>query len=86
MKVAIPSPLRSYTAQRDEVEAAGASLAELLLDLERQFPGIRFRMIDEQDRLRPHMRIFVNRRETRRLDTPLAGGEEIHIFQALSGG
>jgi molybdopterin synthase sulfur carrier subunit len=86
MKVAIPSPLRSYTGQRQEVEAAGASLTELLADLERQFPGIRFRMIDEQDQLRPHMRIFVNRQETRRLDTALAGGEEIHIFQALSGG
>jgi molybdopterin converting factor small subunit len=86
VKVAIPSPLRSYTGQRPEVEAAGASIAELLADLERQFPGIRFRMIDEQDQLRPHMRIFVDRRETRRLDTALAGGEAIHIFQALSGG
>jgi molybdopterin converting factor small subunit len=86
VKVSIPSPLRSYTAQRHQVEAAGATIAELLADLERQFPGIRFRMIDEQDRLRPHMRIFVNRDETRALDTPLAGDEELHIFQALSGG
>ena len=86
MKVSIPSPLRSYTAERSEVEAAGASLAELLADLERQFPGIRFRMIDEQDRLRPHMRIFVNRQETRRLESVLTGSEEVHILQALSGG
>ena len=86
MKVAVPSPLRSYTGQRHEVEASGASVAELLADLERQFPGIRFRMIDEQDQLRPHLRIFVDRREVRRLDTPLAGGEAIHILQALSGG
>lgn len=86
MRVAIPSPLRSYTGQRPEVEAAGSCVAELLADLERQFPGIRFRMIDEQDQLRPHMRIFVNRRETRRLDTALGGGDEVHIFQALSGG
>jgi molybdopterin converting factor small subunit len=86
VKVAIPSPLRSYTEQRHEVEAAGASVVELLADLERQFPGIRFRMIDEQDQLRPHMRIFVNRRETRKLDTKLASGDEVHIFQALSGG
>jgi len=86
VKVTIPSPLRSYTGQRHEVEAAGASVAELLADLERQFRGIRFRMIDEQDQLRPHMRIFVNRRETRRLATPLASGDEVHIFQALSGG
>jgi sulfur-carrier protein len=86
VRVSIPTPLRSYTAQRGEVEASGASLAALLADLERQFPGIRFRMIDEQDRLRPHMRIFVNRVETRDLATPVASADEVHIFQALSGG
>ncbi len=86
MKVSIPTPLRSYTAQRGEVEASGTSLAALLADLERQFPGIRFRMIDEQDRLRPHMRMFVNRIETRDLTTPVTPADEVHIFQALSGG
>jgi molybdopterin synthase sulfur carrier subunit len=86
VKVSIPSPLFSYTGKRQEVEAQGATLDELLRDLDRQFPGIRFRMVDEQDRLRQHMRLFVNREETRRLDTALSGGEEIHIFQALSGG
>lgn len=86
MKVSIPSPLFSYTGQRPEVEASGSTIDELLRDLDRQFPGIRFRMVDEQDRLRPHMRIFVDRAETRRLAAPLRGGEEIHIFQALSGG
>ncbi|MBM4384431.1 MAG: MoaD/ThiS family protein [Deltaproteobacteria bacterium] len=86
MRVAIPSPLRSYTAQKSEVEASGASLAELLADLDRQYPGIRFRMIDEQDRLRPHMRLFVNKVETRALATALTSGDEVHIFQALSGG
>jgi molybdopterin converting factor small subunit len=86
VRVAIPSPLRSYTAQKSEVEAAGASLAELLADLDRQYPGIRFRMIDEQDRLRPHMRLFVNKVETRALATVLSERDEVHIFQALSGG
>lgn len=86
MRVAIPSPLFSYTGRRDAVEAHGATLDDLLRDLDRQFPGLRFRMVDEQDRLRPHMRIFVNREETRRLATPLQGNEEVHIFQALSGG
>jgi molybdopterin converting factor small subunit len=86
VKVSIPSPLFSYTDRRSEVEASGATLDALLRDLDRQFPGIRFRMVDEQDRLRPHVRIFVNREETRRLGAPLTGSEEIHIFQALSGG
>jgi hypothetical protein len=42
------------------VEAEGASLAALLADLDRRYPGIRFRMVDEQERIRRHMRVFVN--------------------------
>jgi molybdopterin converting factor small subunit len=86
MKVHIPSPLLSYTAQRDEVEAGGATVSELLADLERQFPGLRFRMIDEQDALRPHMRIFVNGAQVGALGAPLEATDEVHILQALSGG
>ncbi len=86
MKVHIPSPLLSYTDQRDEVEARGATVAALLEDLNRQFPGLRFRMIDEQDALRPHMRIFVNGARCDSLTVALAASDEIHILQALSGG
>ena len=59
MKVLIPSPLYSYTKRR-EVEASGATLGELFVDLDRQYRGLRFRVIDEQDRIRPHVRVFVN--------------------------
>jgi len=86
VKVHIASPLHSYTAQRSEVEATGATLAELLTDLDRRHPGIRFRIVDEQDRVRPHMKIFVNRIAVRGLDTSLAAADEVHILQALSGG
>ena len=86
MKVHIPQPLRSYTAQRTAVEADGATVDAVLVDLDRQFPGLRFRLVDEQDALRPHMRIFVNRVPVRRLDVAIGPGDEVHIFQALSGG
>lgn len=86
MIVGIPSPLRSYTGQRSLVECQGATLAEILQDLDRRFPGIRFRMIDEQDSIRPHMRIFVNRQQVLDLETPLQESDEILILQALSGG
>ena len=86
MKVLIPSPLRSYTAEQREVEASGATLAELLADLDRRFPGIRFRMIDEQDAIRPHIRIWVNQDQVRALDAPLRRSDEVIILQALSGG
>jgi molybdopterin converting factor small subunit len=61
-------------------------VGEVLADLDRRFPGLRFRVIDEQDRVRRHMRIFVGARETRDVAAPLADGEEVLIFGALSGG
>jgi molybdopterin converting factor small subunit len=86
MKVLIPGPLRSYTQGRHEVQAAGSTLAEVLSDLDRAYPGIRFRMIDEQDHVRRHMRIFVNREQVRDLETALQAADEVLIVQALSGG
>jgi molybdopterin converting factor small subunit len=86
MKVIIPSPLLSYTSQRKEVEASGATIAELLFDLNQQFPGLRFRMIDEQDAIRPHMKIFVNGQQVSDLAAPLRPADEVYILQALSGG
>lgn len=86
MKVWIPQPLLSYTERRKEVEAEGATLAELLADLDRRYPGIRFRIIDEQDGIRPHIRFFVNREPVRALDVALRPSDEVHILQALSGG
>ncbi len=85
MKVRIPSPLTSYTG-RSAVEASGSSLGALLDDLDRQYPGIRFRMIDEQDRIRPHVRFFVNGEQVFDLAQPLGATEEVIIVQALSGG
>ncbi len=86
MKIFIPTPLRSYCAEEQEVEASGATLAEVLRDLDRRHPGIRFRMIDEQDAIRRHVRIFVNGDQVRSLDVPLRSADEVMILQALSGG
>jgi molybdopterin converting factor small subunit len=86
MKVSIPQPLLSYTGQCHLVEAEGKTIAGLLADLDRRYPGLRFRMIDEQDSIRPHIRIFVNREQVRELAAPLRPSDEVQIFQALSGG
>ncbi len=85
MKVLIPSPLRSYTGAR-EVEAVGHSVGELLQHLDQRYPGLRFRMIDEQDRVRPHIRLFVNGEQVFDLTRPLRPSDAIQIVQALSGG
>ena len=60
MKVKLPTPLVEYTGGVRDVEALGSTLNELLMNLDRRYPGIRFRMIDEQDRIRAHIKLFVN--------------------------
>jgi len=85
VRVLVPSPLRSYTGAR-EVEAAGATVDGLLADLESRYPGLRFRMVDEQDRIRPHVRLFVNGEQVFDLGRPLRPDDAVQIVQALSGG
>lgn len=86
MRVRIPTPLRSYTAGTTVVDAAGDTIDAVLRDLDRQFPGLRFRVVDEQGRLRTHMKVFVGKESVRALDAPLEGLDEITLMQALSGG
>lgn len=85
MKVFIPDALRSYT-QAPFVEASGSTLDELLNDLDAHYPGIRFRMINEQEQMRPHIAFFVHGKKTRNLQENLQGSAEVVIMQALSGG
>ena len=85
MRVLIPNPLRSYTAD-EVVDARGRTLDELANDLDRQYPGLRFRIIDEQGSIRPHIKFFVNRQPKRNLGDALAESDEVMIVCALSGG
>ncbi|HTY93961.1 MAG TPA: MoaD/ThiS family protein [Steroidobacteraceae bacterium] len=85
MRVLVPSPLHSYTQGR-HAEATGATLGEVLHDLDRRYPGIRFRMVDEQDRIRPHMRVFVNGEQEFALERALQDSDVVQVVQALSGG
>jgi sulfur-carrier protein len=86
MNVRIPSPLRSYTAETPVVNATGSTVHEVLKDLDRQFPGLCFRVVDEQGYLRKHMRIFINDDMTRDLTDPVTEDDEVTLLQALSGG
>jgi molybdopterin converting factor small subunit len=86
MRVRIPTPLRSYTAGQSVVDAAGGTIAELIDDLDRQYRGIRFRIVDEQGRLRTHVNVFVGQDRVRDLTTSVSVVDEITIMQALSGG
>lgn len=86
LTVKIASPLRSYTHGAASVPTQGATIEEVLAELDQRYPGMRFRMIDEQDRIRQHIRIFVNTQEAQQLSTPVAPNDVIHLICALSGG
>ena len=86
VRVLLPSQLQSYARGASRVEVRGDTVAAALEDLDRMFPVIRFRVIDEQDRIRPHMRIFVGRDRQLEIATALREADEVLIFGALSGG
>lgn len=87
--VRIPTPLLSLTQGKKEVTAEGATLREVIEDLERQFPGIKERLCDEDGRLRRFINFFVNDEDIRFLEgeeTPLKEGDVISIVPAIAGG
>lgn len=86
MIVHLGSILHAYTRGRAEIAAEGRTLGAVLDDLERRFPGLRFRIVDEQERIRPHFKIWIGGAPARRLTEKVPAGCEVHVLGALSGG
>ena len=90
MQVRIPGLLRSYTNGAATVvldlAGPGPTLADALADLDARFPGLRFRIVDEQDAIRPHIKMFIDGELARDLATPARSAGELMIVGALSGG
>ena len=84
--VFVPTQLRNYTGGATKVEAAGATVDEALAALDARYPGLRFRVVDEQGRIRKHMRIFVGGERVLELGAKVGAKDEVHIFGALTGG
>jgi molybdopterin synthase sulfur carrier subunit len=87
--VRIPTPLRKLTAGKEEVVAAGATIGELIADLEKNHPGIKDRLCDDKGALRRFVNIFANDEDIRflkNLDTPVKDSDEISIVPAIAGG
>lgn len=78
--------LRSYTGNQKYVDVSGESLSEVINNLNQRYEGIKFRFIDENGKVRPHMRIYVNSVLTENMNMKLNETDEIFITQALSGG
>lgn len=86
MRVLIPSALRSYTGGLAEVRSSAGSVDALLRELDGRYPGFRFRVVDEQDRLRPHLRVSVNKVVVTDLGGRLSESDEVALIMAFSGG
>jgi sulfur-carrier protein len=87
--VRIPTPLRSITKGQSEVQAKGDTVAGLVDDLDRQFPGLRERLVDESGELRRFINIYVNEEDIRFLQskkTALKDGDQVSIVPAIAGG
>ena len=94
VRVRIPSPLRSYTGGAAELDIAvpvlapelPPTLSAVLAEVERRHRGLRFRIVDEQGRVRRHIKLFVGREVARDLATLVPAGHDVMIVAALSGG
>lgn len=87
--VRIPTPLRTLTGGSDEVKASGATVGDVIEDLEKKHPGVRDRLIDDKGVVRRHVNIYVGEEDIRFLEglkTELKGGEQISIVPAIAGG
>lgn len=89
VKVRIPTPLQKMTNNQPEVEAEGSSIKAILADLEKQFPGIKERLYDEQGNLRRFINFYVNNEDIRFLkgeETAIKEGDEVSVVPAIAGG
>jgi molybdopterin synthase sulfur carrier subunit len=87
--VRIPTPLRTYTQNKEEVTAAGSTVGEVLKNLEKACPGIGGRLFDEKGGVRRYVNIFANDEDIRylkSLDTPVSDADKISIIPAIAGG
>lgn len=87
--VRIPTPLRSVTKGAAEVEANGDTVADLIADLDRQYPGLKDRLLDETGALRRFINVYVNDEDIRFLDgvgTTVKAGDQVSIVPAIAGG
>jgi sulfur-carrier protein len=89
IKVRIPTPLRPLTKGQGEVEAAAASISEMIETLNSAHPGLKDRLCDDKGELRRFVNIYVNEEDIRFLkgkDTSLKDGDEVSIVPAIAGG
>jgi len=89
VKVRIPTPLRKITKDNDEVQAEGATVCEVIEDLDKNYPGIKERICEADGNLRRFVNLYLNDEDIRfkdNLDTELKDNDELSIIPAIAGG
>lgn len=89
VKVRIPTPLRKLTQEQELVEVPSGTVADAIQELQRKFPGIQERLVDEAGQVRRFVNVYVNEEDIRFLQnqlTPLKDGDEVSIIPAIAGG
>ena len=86
VRVRVAPLLYFYTGGLKTIEVDAATVGDAIAAIDHRFPGVAFRVIDEQGGVRPHMNVFLGEQSVRELDTPVSAGAEIYIVGALSGG
>jgi molybdopterin synthase sulfur carrier subunit len=89
LKVRIPTPLRKITNGKDEVTAEGKTVKEVIEDLEKNYPGLRERICEEDGSLRRFVNVYLNDEDIRFKDnvqTEVKDTDEISIIPAIAGG
>lgn len=87
--VRIPTPLRGLTKGAAEVQAEADTVTGLIEDLERQYPGLKERLVEDGGQLRRFINLYVNQEDIRFLQgakTTLKPGDEVSIVPAIAGG
>ena len=85
----IPTPLRTYTSGKSEVDVNGANISEALADLTTQFPAIKPHLFNEKDELRPFVNLFVgehNIKDLQGVETPIKDGDKLMLIPSIAGG
>ena len=87
--IRIPTPLRKLTKEQELVEASGANIAELIEDLDKNYPGLKERICDDSGNIRRFVNVFVNDEDIRFLEeksTAVKASDEVSIVPAIAGG
>ena len=87
--IRIPTPMRTLTRNQAEVQARGATVGEVLKDLDARYPGMGARLFDERGAVRRYVNIFLNDEDVRALkslETPVADADRITLIPAMAGG